>query len=79
MITVHRDAFAAFQIPHQCRQKSFVFTDGSNIGDDGYMVSNAWIGDYYVGTDGAMLVNTTTHELNEENIQKMLVDMNSAM
>ena len=47
------------------------------IGDDGYMVSNAWIGDYYVGTDGAMLVNTTTHELNEENIQKMLVDMNS--
>lgn len=27
---------------------------------DGYMVSNAWVGNYYVGNDGAMLTNTTT-------------------
>lgn len=30
------------------------------IGNDGYMIFNGWIGDYYVGADGAMLVNTTT-------------------
>lgn len=30
------------------------------LGADGYMVCNAWIGNYYVGADGAMLVNTTT-------------------
>lgn len=27
---------------------------------DGYMASNAWVGNYYLGADGAMLVNTTT-------------------
>lgn len=27
---------------------------------DGYMVSNTWIGNYYLGSDGAMLTNTTT-------------------
>lgn len=27
---------------------------------DGYMVSNTWVGNYYVGNDGAMLTNTTT-------------------
>ena len=27
---------------------------------DGYMSKSQWIGNYYVGTDGAMLVNTTT-------------------
>lgn len=27
---------------------------------DGYMLSNVWIGNYYVGSDGAMLTNTTT-------------------
>ena len=27
---------------------------------DGYMVSNTWIGNYYLGSDGAMLINTTT-------------------
>lgn len=27
---------------------------------DGYMVSNAWVGNYYLGYDGAMLTNTTT-------------------
>ena len=27
---------------------------------DGYMMSNAWIGNYYVGEDGAMLTNTIT-------------------
>lgn len=27
---------------------------------EGYMVSNAWIGNYYLGSDGAMLVDTTT-------------------
>lgn len=27
---------------------------------DGYMVSNSWVGNYYLGSDGAMLTNTTT-------------------
>lgn len=27
---------------------------------DGYMVSNAWVDNYYLGSDGAMLTNTTT-------------------
>jgi len=27
---------------------------------NGYMLSNRWIGNYYVGSDGAMLTNTTT-------------------
>lgn len=27
---------------------------------DGYMVSNTWIGNYYLGSDGAMLTNITT-------------------
>lgn len=27
---------------------------------DGYMVSNTWIGNYYLGSEGAMLTNTTT-------------------
>ncbi len=27
---------------------------------NGYMADNEWIGDYYVGSDGAMLVNTVT-------------------
>lgn len=27
---------------------------------DGYMVSNTWIGNYYLGSDGAMLTNTIT-------------------
>lgn len=27
---------------------------------DGYMVANQWVGDYYLGSDGAMLVSTTT-------------------
>lgn len=27
---------------------------------DGYMVSNAWVGNYYLGSDGVMLTNTTT-------------------
>lgn len=26
----------------------------------GYMVTNQWVGDYYLGSDGVMLVNTTT-------------------
>ncbi len=30
------------------------------INADGYMLSNTWVGNYYLGTDGAMLVNTTT-------------------
>ena len=30
------------------------------FGNDGYMLESQWIGNYYVGTDGAMLVNTTT-------------------
>lgn len=27
---------------------------------DGYMMTNSWIGDYYVGKDGAMLESTYT-------------------
>lgn len=27
---------------------------------DGYMISNAWVGNYYLGSDGAMLTNTIT-------------------
>lgn len=27
---------------------------------EGYMLSNTWIGNYYVGADGAMLINTIT-------------------
>ena len=30
------------------------------FGNDGYMLESQWIGNYYVGTNGAMLVNTTT-------------------
>ena len=30
------------------------------FGSDGYMAADRWIGNYYVGADGAMLVNTTT-------------------
>lgn len=28
--------------------------------DNGYMADNQWVGNYYVGADGAMLTNTTT-------------------
>ena len=28
--------------------------------DNGYMAADKWIGNYYVGADGAMLTNTTT-------------------
>lgn len=30
------------------------------FGEDGYMASGRWVGDYYLGRDGAMLVNSTT-------------------
>lgn len=30
------------------------------LNENGYMVVNAWLGNYYVGADGAMLTNTTT-------------------
>lgn len=30
------------------------------LNQDGYMLSNSWINDYYVGTDGAMLVDAVT-------------------
>ena len=30
------------------------------FGNDGYMLESQWIGNYYVGSNGAMLVNTTT-------------------
>ena len=30
------------------------------FGTDTYMTANQWIGNYYVGVDGAMLINTTT-------------------
>lgn len=30
------------------------------FGNDGYMMTNTWIGNYYVGADGAMLVNAIT-------------------
>lgn len=28
--------------------------------DNGYMIANQWVGNYFVGLDGAMLINTTT-------------------
>ncbi len=28
--------------------------------ETGYMVANKWVGNYYLGSDGAMLINTTT-------------------
>ena len=30
------------------------------FGNNGYMLESQWIGNYYVGSNGAMLVNTTT-------------------
>jgi nuclease-like protein len=30
------------------------------FGSDGYMAASQWVGNYYVGSDGAMLTNTTT-------------------
>lgn len=30
------------------------------LNENGYMAANAWIGNYYVGADGAMLTNTIT-------------------
>jgi len=30
------------------------------FGSDGYMAASQWVGNYYVGSDGAMLINTTT-------------------
>ena len=31
-----------------------------NFDKNGYMVKNSWVGDYYLGNDGVMLVNTVT-------------------